>query len=257
MGEGPPLLLLPPLPGYKEAFLALAPRLARRFRVVTFDLRARFAGPPRWSALLDDLARIAEAFAPEDAVVLGHSLGGALALRWALWRPDRVRALVLSSAFARLWTPSRDLIRRYVEQPLVLAGLRWLPEPLAAPLARGLAARGRWVYDPRCDDAVVSLVLRAVRSVPVSQAVRCVRLARAHDLGGRLGAVAVPSLVVVGERESAFAHRAAAALSGAIPGAALAVSPGAAHLHPLSSPEWLAAAVTGWLERRGLVPRPS
>src|SRR3989442_1404173 len=39
MGEGPPLLLLPPLPGFKEAYIACAFRLARRYRVVTYDLR--------------------------------------------------------------------------------------------------------------------------------------------------------------------------------------------------------------------------
>jgi len=52
MGEGPTLLLLPPLPGFKEGFLAVARGLARRYRVVTFDLRVRFAGTPTWDALV-------------------------------------------------------------------------------------------------------------------------------------------------------------------------------------------------------------
>src|SRR5438093_3756490 len=41
MGQGPPLVLVPPLPGLKEAWLAVAAPLARRFRVVTFDVRCR------------------------------------------------------------------------------------------------------------------------------------------------------------------------------------------------------------------------
>src|SRR5438094_8756986 len=52
MGAGPPLVLLPPLPGYKEAWIACAGKLAREFRVITFDLRNRFQGQPSWEALL-------------------------------------------------------------------------------------------------------------------------------------------------------------------------------------------------------------
>src|SRR5689334_20443724 len=102
LGSGPPLLLLPPLPGYKEAFLTLAPRLARRHRIVTFDLRQRFRGPPSWDALMADLEKVAQVFAPERAAVFGHSLGAALAMRWAAAHPTRVSALVLSSPFARV-----------------------------------------------------------------------------------------------------------------------------------------------------------
>src|SRR5437867_5227393 len=115
-GEGPPLLLLPPLPGYKEAWVAVAGRLARRFRVITFDQRARFDGPPSWDVLLSDLTRVAEAFAPGAAAVMGHSLGGALALRWALARPGRVAALVLSSSFARVGNTRGHWRKRYLEQ---------------------------------------------------------------------------------------------------------------------------------------------
>src|SRR5437867_10984846 len=54
MGEGPPLVLLPPLPGSKEAWVGSARLLARSFRVVTFDLRCRFSGAPSWSVVLSD-----------------------------------------------------------------------------------------------------------------------------------------------------------------------------------------------------------
>jgi pimeloyl-ACP methyl ester carboxylesterase len=243
MGAGPPLLLLPPLPGYKEAFAACGFRLARRFRVVTFDLRSRFDGRPRWEALLDDLARIADAFAPGRARVAGHSLGGALAQRWALARPGRVEALVLSSSFARLRTPWSHLRARFIEQPVVLAGLRWLPEARASGYARRLAARGGWVFDPRCDDRVLDLVRFGARRVPLRLALERVRLALEHDARADLPRIACPTRVVVGERETAFAHAAAAELARLIPGARLAVSPGAGHLHPLSNAAWFAETV--------------
>ncbi|MBI3538767.1 MAG: alpha/beta fold hydrolase, partial [Candidatus Eisenbacteria bacterium] len=166
MGEGRPLLLVPPLPGYKEAWLALAPRLARTFRVITFDLRTRFAGRPSWNTLLADLERVADAFAPGPAIVLGHSLGGALAQRRALARPDRVAALVLSSAFARVAGTRGHWRKRYVEQARVLIGQRWLPEPIAARVARRDAARGAWVYDAACDERILAFMRHAIRRTP-------------------------------------------------------------------------------------------
>jgi pimeloyl-ACP methyl ester carboxylesterase len=249
MGEGPPILLLPPLPGYKEAWVAIAWRLAPRFTVVTFDQRARFPGAPSWDALLGDLERVADAFAPGRATVLGHSLGGALAQRWTLAHPERVSALVLSSSFARLGSTRGHWRTRYLEQSLVLASQRWLPESMAAPLARRLAARGRWVYDARCDAKILVLVRHAIRRVPLAVARNSLRLAFAHDTRAELARLSVPTLLVVGERETAWARSATDELARGIPGAQTRVSPGLAHLHPLSGAAWLADALEQWLPR--------
>jgi pimeloyl-ACP methyl ester carboxylesterase len=250
MGRGPTLVLLPPLPGYKEAWLACAAPLARSFRVVTFDLRARFHGPPRWEALLDDLSRVLDAVAPGPVALAGHSLGGALAQRWALAHPGRVRALALSSSFARVVTPRGDAWGRFVEQPLVLASQRFLPRNAALALARPLAARGAWVYDPRCDDAVLDFVRFCIRDVPLGVANNAVRLAFAHDTRAALGTLAGPTLVVVGERETAFARGAAEELERLIPGAERRESPGVAHLHLFSGAAWLARTLADWLGPR-------
>ncbi len=247
-GAGRPLLLLPPLPGYKETWVAVAGRLARRFRVITFDQRTHFAGPPSWGALLADLTRVADAFAPGAAGVVGHSLGGALALHWALARPGRVAALVLSSSFARVGSTRGHWRKRYLEQSLVLASQRWLPESLAAPLARALAARGAWVYDPQCDERMLAFVRHGIRSVPLAAGRRCVRLAFAHDSRAGLPRLACPTLLVMGERETRWAREATDELARLVPGAEVRVSPGVAHLHPLSGAAWLAEAVEAWLE---------
>jgi len=247
LGAGPPLVLLPPLPGWKEAWLPAARLLARRFRVVTFDLRERFAAGDRWAALLADLDRVADAFAPGPLLLAGHSLGGALALRWAAARPDRVRALALSSAFARVTTPARGLAVRFVEQPVVLAALRLAPERAAHRLAAALARRGRWVFDARCDAATIGVVTHGVRTVAPALAAARVRLALALDARGEAAALRRPALVVAGERDTAFARTAAADLVRRIPGARAGASPGAGHLHPMSNAAWFAEVVGGWL----------
>lgn len=256
IGEGPPLLLLPPLPGYKEAWLRVAPRLAARHRVVTWDLRMRGPGAGDWRTHLADLERVADAHAPGRALVVGHSLGGMLALQWALARPDRVGGLVLSSTFPRVRFGWEQVPQRWLAQPVVLAAQRWLPDAWSRAAARAFARRGAWVYDPCCDADVVELVRFGIRRFRLGDARTALGLAFAHDVAPRLGALRAPTLVVVGERETPWARRAAAELAAAIPGARATVLPGVAHLHPLSAPEVLGSAIEKWCDA-GAEPRGS
>lgn len=251
MGAGPPLILLPPIPGFKEAFVACAWRLAHSFRVVTLDLRARFDGPPAWGPLVDDVVRVADSLGLERFTLVGHSFGGALAQHVTLAHPDRVISMVLSSAFARVTTPRGQWRRRYLEQPAVLAAQRWLPRTAALALARRLAASGAWVYDGGCDAAVLKLVVESIRRCPLRVGIGRVRLAFAHDTRNRLHAIRCPALLVVGERDTAFALAASAELAGLLGIDRAKVSPGSGHLHPLSNPRWFAETVGEWVARRG------
>jgi len=250
MGSGPAVVLLPPMPGFKEAWIGVAGRLAQSFRVVTFDLRSRFPAAPDWRTALDDLERILDAHAPGPAGVVGHSMGGALAQQWTIARPERVRALILSSSFARLTNPAGNLYARFLEQPLVIASQRMLPQRTALALARFLARHGRWVYDPHCDDRLLDFIRFCMRDTAPSTIGPGLKLVARLDTRAELPSIRCPTLVVVGERESVFQLPSAEELVRLIPGAELRMVPGVSHLHPLSAPHWLAQTITEWMGPR-------
>jgi pimeloyl-ACP methyl ester carboxylesterase len=102
-GEGPPLVLVHGLGGTIENWRALAQPLAARHRVLVPDLPGHGRSAPLPEARdLDALAEAVLAVASVEsirgAVWIGHSLGGVVALRAAVLRPDLVRGVVLAAS---------------------------------------------------------------------------------------------------------------------------------------------------------------
>jgi pimeloyl-ACP methyl ester carboxylesterase len=102
-GDGEPLVLVHGLGGTIENWLALAPPLAADHRVIVPDLPGHGrSGLLREARDVDALAEavlgIVDAEAVGNAVWIGHSLGGVVALRAAAMRPDAVRGVVLAAA---------------------------------------------------------------------------------------------------------------------------------------------------------------
>lgn len=104
-GAGAPLLLLHGFTGSVRAWDALRPALASRARLILVDLigHGGSSAPPEverytldWSA--GDLAALLDQLDIETTDVLGYSLGGRVALHFAVQAPRRVRRLILESA---------------------------------------------------------------------------------------------------------------------------------------------------------------
>ena len=140
----------------------------------------------------------------------GLSLGGMLALRYAMDRPDRVNALALAGAQYR--TP-KGLLR------FQNGVFRLLPERAFRGMGLGKA-----------------------------EAIRLMGSMLDVDLGGRLGEIACPVLVLCGERDRAN-RRAAEELAREIAGAELRIIGGAGHEVNTEAPEALAGAVGAFFRR--------
>jgi pimeloyl-ACP methyl ester carboxylesterase len=102
-GDGTRLVLVHGLGGTIENWRALAPALAARHRVLVPDLPGHggsslLSEAPDVDALANAVLEIADAEEIRRAVWVGHSLGGLVALRAAVLRPDVVRGVVLAAA---------------------------------------------------------------------------------------------------------------------------------------------------------------
>ena len=102
-GEGEPLVLVHGLGGAASNWLALAPLLRAGRRLVVPELPGHggsdpLPGTPDLDAYADSLGALVERVGASPAAFVGHSFGGAVALRLAIRRPELVRALVLAGA---------------------------------------------------------------------------------------------------------------------------------------------------------------
>src|SRR6188508_222877 len=99
-GEGPTVLLLHGLGGAASNWVAVAPALAERARIVVPELPGHGGSSalPAPVATLDAYADRVAGVLETPAVVAGHSLGGVVALRLALRHPRLVRGIVLAGS---------------------------------------------------------------------------------------------------------------------------------------------------------------
>src|SRR5258706_3659278 len=242
-GRGAPVVLIH---GFGASLYSwrktLPPVLSAGYRVIAFDNRgfgfsdkpASRAGEGLYTnaayarlvvALLDSLKL-------PSAVLVGHSMGGAIAAEVALRYPDRVRGLVLIDAagFGVRW-------------PAALRVGRW-------PGAGGVAAalRGRWITgqtlrstygDPsKVTEEDVDQYYAPVAEPGYGRALRGVlREFRFDTLVGRMSAVAAPTLVVWGSADRWIPVRDGGRLATELPRGAFVVLPGIGHAAAEENPD--------------------
>ncbi|HEX6309509.1 MAG TPA: alpha/beta hydrolase [Longimicrobiales bacterium] len=100
VGSGPPLLVLHGPGEFAPRWAAVIPRLADGYRVIVPDLPGHGSsrvhrGELTVPRVIDWLDAVIERTCAEPPALVGHILGGAIAARFALERPQRLRSLVL------------------------------------------------------------------------------------------------------------------------------------------------------------------
>lgn len=236
-GHGAPaLVFVHGFPFAAEQWRTQIDSFAVRHRVVAPDLfgfgqseifgdRGRYSIP----AYADQVAGLIEALDLGPVVLTGLSMGGYIALDLVARRPGLVSALVLADTRSEADSP--DAARRRSDQQVFLAG-NGDPATLAGGLVEaviGPQTAGR--------DGVVEAVRAMMLANDRQGWIGALEAMRTRaDVTGTLGAIAVPTLVVVGEDDTLTPPAAAEALVAGIPGAHLEVVPAAGHVSNLENP---------------------
>jgi pimeloyl-ACP methyl ester carboxylesterase len=241
--------------GSRDDFGEHVPELARLGRTLALDQRGH-GGTTNSGRLADytldglvaDLAAAFDALGLGRADLLGHSLGGMVALRFALAHPERVASLVLMDTSAR---------------PMPLP----LPEPVRAALVKlvhhdGVAAllpgiRGREDVAPAFrrtvermgEDAFWARIQRKLEAMdPFAWEALLAVLGEHAPVVDRLGEIRCPTLVLVGAEDRPFLEP-AEELARGIAGAERVTITDAAHSPQLENPPAWSAAIRAHLAR--------
>jgi len=249
VGQGPPLILLHGFAMHSGLFAPLLPELARRFRVHAVDLPGHGRSPAAQPCALDRFVeKVADRFRTEREPVniLGWSLGGAVAMRWAALDPDRIGRLLLVCTTPRFVT-APDWPHAMSPHTLAQFGDE-LAVAYRLTLQRFLSLQVQGSEEGRATLAAMRARLFE-RGEPSGDWLRqtLAMLARV-DLRDEARGLRAPSLVVTGERDALTPQAAGHWLAGAIPGARHVNIAGAGHAPFLSHPAAFAAAVAGFVD---------
>jgi 3-oxoadipate enol-lactonase len=243
-GSGPPLVLVHGLGGSTAIWRKVADGLAERHRVVAYDLRGlglSGASEPARSLrmLTGDLRRLLDHLALERVALLGHSLGGAVALAFTAEHPERVGAVV--GVAAPSVSPPEQ--REHLADRAATARRDGM-EPIAALHAeRGLPQAFR---DAHPDDVVVYRSIIA-GSDPEGYAALCGVIADL-DLSRELESIRAPVLLLQGELDTIVPALAARETAAAIDGCRYLELEGCGHVVPFERPRELASETLAFLE---------
>ena len=259
-GAGEPAFLL--LHGFGSSTFSwrnvLAP-LGQEGTAIAFD-RPAFGltdRPLRWTGInpyssrgQEDLTLgLMDALGISEAVLVGNSSGGALAVKFALDHPERVSALVLvdptlaegggAPAWARplLNTPQMDRAG-----PLLM---RQFGSDAGADLVRGA-----WSDPTRVTDAVLAGDRQFLRVKDWDKALwEFSKANRATDLTPELPKLSVPTLVITGAEDKIVPPEVSERASQVIPGAQFASLEGCGHVPQEECPDAFLGAVNGFLRQ--------
>jgi pimeloyl-ACP methyl ester carboxylesterase len=252
MPARPAILLVPGADGMKETFRYQIPALARTRRVVCASLRLMLSREDAFDRMVDDVAELADELARQNEldrfVVLGQSLGGAIATRFAIRYPERVAGLVLSNTMAHVRYDHVGLNRALLA-PLAMASTRYLPTGLARFLAGAWSRLEVWIYDasPGRKRVVDYALWTGPRTVPSSVSNARVARFKKIDLRPELPSILAPTLVLKGPRDHyvppAWSHE----IVSLIPGARYEEVAGTGHCSHLAMPGSFNGLLLGWL----------
>jgi pimeloyl-ACP methyl ester carboxylesterase len=259
-GSGPPLLLVHGIGNSAQTWAGVVPRLARSHTVIAPDLLGHGSSDkPRadyslagYANGMRDLLTVLDI---EKVTVVGHSLGGGIALQFAYQFPERIERLVLVGSGGL--GPDLSAMLRLASLPGTEAVLTLL-SAASGVLRLGLrttnALGGALGWQPVRDLAEAGEALLALRDVPARRAVLRTLRGVVVTRGQLVTAVdrlylanAIPMLVIWGSRDPIVPAAHAETVRRLVPTARVEVFEGAGHWPHLDDPDRFCSVLLDFL----------
>ncbi len=243
-GSGPTVVLQHGFVGGGGYFAPQAARLSDFFDVICPDLPG-FAGSAEvrsemtTSGLSHALIGLLDELGVDRFSLLGHSMGGGVALQTALDHSARVQRLVLYGTASTGKMPKRFETVKETLDRIRLDGIQATAERIAAT----------WFVDgaraPMYDFCVA-----AAGEPNQAAAMKAIENFQKWDVSERLGELEIPVLVICGDRDRSYSLEDTLAMMRRIARSQLCVLPNCAHAAHLEAPEIFTEALTNFLLQR-------
>lgn len=252
-GQGPVVVLIHGSSGnLNDWTFDMVARLSDRYRVLAFDrpglgyteMIGRNASLAAQARLLSDAAT---ALGAENPMIVGHSLGGAVALAWALERPENTSGLVLLAGVSIPWDTG---LSTYYQ---------WMSHRIFGPIAANFATA--WTSDQVVETSVNAVF--APQSAPTGYGAhfgtgltlrrfsllenarqRASLLDHVRAMAPHYDSISVPTEILHGDADATVGLQIhSVPLSQQIPDATLTVIEGAGHMPHHANPQAVVDAI--------------
>ena len=248
-GDGAPVVLLAGFPLTREIWNDAVRELSATSRAIRVDLRGTGrssvpGGPYLMETLAGDIAAVLDILGIERVALVGHSLGGYVAMAFARMYVERVSRLALVCSRLRADTPEEALNRERLAERIDLENST---RALVEEIVPRLFAAGN-APEPGALERVTSMAAgmpaRGAAAMLRGMAMRTSAEDIAEDLD-------LPVLVLGGDRDAIVPLDESRDAAGRFPHAALAIVEGCGHLPMLESPGPFAARLRDFLIEKG------
>lgn len=245
-GQGPAVVFLHGIGGDGTSWLPELDAMSVRCRAVAWDMPGYGGSPalpemtfPALAAALKDLLG---KLGIERAHLVGHSIGGMVALEFAARFPERVASLVLYATSPAFGKPDGDWQRDFLKARLAPLDAGQRMAELAPSIVESL------IGDSPDEDGMARATAAMAR-VPEAAYRAAMQCLVTFDRRDALAELAVPTLVLAGEHDDNAPAAMMERMAGKIPGAHFQVIPGAGHLAHFEQPAAFRAALDAFFEQ--------